>query len=188
MSMRPIWVVSLVAAAALVLVLARQAVAYEEMYRPTPIGEVEVRELPARLALAAVAEGSYFDRDDDMFMTLFRYIQRHDIAMTVPVEAEIDDAEMRFFVGADRPGGATPSDDEVTALSMPPRQVLSVGLRGAYSAATYERGLGILREWLAEHPEYEEAAPPYAVYWNGPYVPSFMRRSEVHIPIAPARP
>ncbi|MEY5012255.1 MAG: hypothetical protein RLZZ253_3394, partial [Verrucomicrobiota bacterium] len=27
---------------------------------------------------------------------------------------------------------------------------------------------------------------PYAVYWNSPFVPGFLKHSEVHIPLTPA--
>jgi hypothetical protein len=26
-------------------------------------------------------------------------------------------------------------------------------------------------------------ADPYAVFWNGPYVPPFMKRFEIHVPV-----
>jgi len=39
--------------------------------------------------------------------------------------------------------------------------------------------------WLAAQPTVEAAGEPYAVYWNAPYVPPFMKRFEVHVPVRP---
>jgi len=40
-----------------------------------------------------------------------------------------------------------------------------------------------LMEWFAKNNKYEQDGPAYGVYWNGPFVPGFLKRSEVHIPI-----
>ena len=37
--------------------------------------------------------------------------------------------------------------------------------------------------WLAKEKKYEIAGDAYAVYWDGPFVLGFFKRSEVHVPI-----
>lgn len=159
--------------------------AYEKLYEATPVGEVQMKQLPARVALAAEAKGNYFNRDNQLFMQLFDYIKKQDIAMTVPVEAEIDKAGMRFFVGSDEAGNPPPNRDPVSVVSLPPRRVLSVGLRGSYNQKRFEKGKAQLEAWLAKNPSWQAADEAYAVYWHGPFMPAPFRRSEVHIPIAP---
>ena len=39
--------------------------------------------------------------------------------------------------------------------------------------------------WLATRPDVEAAGAPYGVYWHAPYVPPFLKRFEVHIPVRP---
>ena len=163
-----------------------RAFTFDRLYEPTPVGQVELKDLPARRALSSRAEGTYFQRDDRLFMNLFDYIKENDIAMTVPVEAEIDDAEMRFFVGDSHRETPLLSQGAVTVGELPARRVVSLGVRGAYTEAAFTRARQQLQGWLAEHPQWRAIAPPYAVYWNGPYVPSPLRRSEVHIPIVAA--
>ena len=34
----------------------------------------------------------------------------------------------------------------------------------------------------------EAAGEPYGVYWNAPYVPFFLKRFEVHVPVRPKNP
>lgn len=41
----------------------------------------------------------------------------------------------------------------------------------------------MLVQWLDKDNEYELAGEAYAVYWDGPFVLGFFKRSEVHIPI-----
>ena len=165
-----------------------RAFAFDRLYEPTPVGQVEVKDLPARRALSSRAEGTYFQRDNRLFMNLFDYIKENDIAMTVPVEAEIDNAEMRFFVGDGHPEAALQSQGAVTVGELPARQVVSLGVRGAYTEEAFTRARQRLQRWLAQRPQWRAIAPPYAVYWNGPYVPSPLRRSEVHIPIVEGAP
>ena len=85
--------------------------AYQSMYEKTPVGKIKVIELPERLALEAKTDGTYFDKDNGLFRKLFRYISTNDVAMTTPVEADMNPGKMRFFVhisnndwGATNPG------------------------------------------------------------------------------------
>jgi hypothetical protein len=47
----------------------------------------------------------------------------------------------------------------------------------------YDEALGKLRAWLLSHPEAKIIGEPYAVYWNSPFVPFFLKKSEVHLPV-----
>lgn len=49
--------------------------------------------------IAAQKDDSYFDENNALFGNLFRYIRKNDIAMTVPVKAEIDPGRMYFYIG-----------------------------------------------------------------------------------------
>jgi len=164
------------------------AVAYESMYPKTGAGDVELKELPGRRALVAGGSGTYFQTSDGVFMKLFRYIQKHEVSMTVPVEAEIQSNQMRFFAGEDTSGRSLPDDGPVRVQDLQPRKVVSAGLRGAYTREQFDAGVAAARAWLAEPGrEWVEDGEPYAVYWNRPFVPGFLKRAEVHIPVAPRR-
>ena len=43
-----------------------------------------------------------------------------------------------------------------------------------------------LEAWLASQNAWRAAGAPYAVFWNGPFTPWFMKRFEVHVPVEPA--
>jgi len=141
---------------------------------------VQLKTLPARTALEATSEGDYFKGDNDLFMTLFRYIDKNSLAMTVPVESDISEVKMRFFVGQKVDTAALEKTDKVAVRSIPESLVISAGLRGGYNAKTYQRGEQRLDDWLKANPEYQAVGEPFGVFWNGPFVPGFLKRSEVN--------
>ena len=157
----------------------------DEAYPRTPPGVSEIKLLPAaRLMLTDSPEG-YFSSNNQMFGKLFRYIRSNDLPMTAPVEARMQPGVMVFYmdlVSAVR--NDLKSDREVRLQEVPSRLVAALGMRGSYSEENYREGLSSLRDWLKSQNEYEISGEPYAVYWNSPFVPFFLKQSEVHIPIS----
>jgi hypothetical protein len=144
--------------------------AYESMHEKTPIGEIKILELPARIALEASCDDHYFSDNNGLFRKLFGYISKHDLAMTTPVEADISPGKMRFFVGEQDAEKPRPNTSAVT-------------VRGSYSEENFTENKTALLNWLKENPDYEQADSAYAVYWDGPFIPWFLKRSEIHLPI-----
>jgi hypothetical protein len=105
--------------------------------------------------------------------------------MTVPVEAQIDEAAMYFWVAPDEVPKVTGPAGGVEVIRMPARQVAARGDRGGYSAANFAQTRDELLAWLAVQPGVEAAGPAYAIYWNGPFTPWLLKRSEVHVPVRP---
>ena len=168
-----------------ILGLAQIRFGYDSTFDRTKPGETEVKEIPDSLALEASSGGDYFDgrNDDNTFMKLFRYIQRNEIKMTVPVEVDVDEGNMRFFVGKDSKDREHEDSKDVTVAARPARLVVSTGLRGGYSEKRFEKGKERLEAWLDGQTEYRSAGEPVAVYWNGPFTPGFLKQSEVYIPV-----
>ena len=169
----------------LLLVLAGCAMfaQYESNYPRTNPGSVEIKTLPGATILATRASGGYFDAANPLFGRLFGYLRRHDVKMTVPVEADVGAAEMRFFVGSADLDRGLPSEGDVRVEERPARLVLAAGVRGGYNRRTYDKALAAARKWLDAHPEHEAAGEPAMVYWNSPFVPAFLKKSELHIPL-----
>jgi len=167
------------------LAAANEAMAYDSAYPKTPAGEVQIRTLPGGRWLTTATDGGYFDRSGTLFRRLFNYIKARDVSMTVPVEGAVKRAEMRFFADIDA-SGSLPSTDTVQVVDVPPRQVASIGDRGAYSESNINEALRRLEAWLDAQDQWAAAGEPYAVFWNGPFTPWFMKRFEVHIPVETA--
>lgn len=160
---------------------------YERAYEKTPVGSIEVRELPAGRWITTETEGRYFERSDGLFKRLFDYIKAHDISMTVPVQGGLTQAEMRFYLGED--AASVPAETEVVrVVDEPARWVASIGARGAYTEANLNEAKQQLVAWLDRKPEWRADGEPYAVFWNGPFTPWFIKRFEVHVPIQPVSP
>jgi len=159
------------------------AMAAEQAFPPTAPGVTEVKTLPAGVLLKSAGRGNYFEQADGLFMPLFRYISRHNISMTTPVEARIDDAAMYFWVAESQRDKVAGSEGAVEVLRIPERRVASLGARGGYSRGNFEKTRDALLAWIARQPDLEVVGEPYAVYWHGPFTPWFAKRSVVHVPV-----
>jgi effector-binding domain-containing protein len=161
--------------------------ATENAFPPTAPGIAEFKTLPAGMLLKSSGKGSYFDGANGLFRPLFRYISTHKIAMTTPVEAQIDRAAMFFWVAPSEQAKVAGSDAEVEVVNVPERRVASLGATGGYSRENFEKTRDQLLAWLAKQPGVEAAGEPYAVYWNGPFTLWFAKHSEVHVPVRARR-
>jgi hypothetical protein len=157
--------------------------ATEQAFPPTAPGVMEVKTLPAGVLLKSTGKGNYFEQSDGLFMPLFRYISRHDIAMTTPVEARIEDAAMYFWVAESQHAKVSGSEGAVEVQRIPERRVASLGAKGRYSRGNFEKNRDTLLAWIASQADIEAAGDAYAVFWHGPFTPWFAKRSEVHVPI-----
>jgi glutathione peroxidase len=158
---------------------------YESIYPRTPVGTIEIKKLPARTTLIASAPGDAFKDRNATFRKLFNYINQNQISMSVPVAASASTNEMIFFAGLGAQPQALPASGDVRVKTLPETTVASIGLRGGYSRSNYDEGLKRLNVWLAGQTEWRAQGEPYAVYWNSPFVPWFLRKSEIHQPLAP---
>jgi peptide methionine sulfoxide reductase msrA/msrB len=157
--------------------------ATESIYPRTSPGACEIKEIPAATCLQAVGDKPYFGTENGLFMRLFSFIRDNRVAMTVPVEAEVEPGTMRFYLGREDRGRDLKGTPTVTVEAREARTVASCGVRGAYTPETYRRTLAALREWLGTQPQWEAAGDPYMVFWNSPFMPGFLKVSEVHIPL-----
>ena len=155
-----------------------------EMYPMTEPDVIEIKTIPASRILVAEADGSYFDESGQLFGRLFDYIKGHNVPMTAPVEGSLDeDARMIFYVGPQVEDEGLDDEGKVRVLKIPERNVASIGARGSYKEKNVRKYMLQLQAWLDENPEYEAVGPAYSVYWNPPFIPWFLKRFEVHIPV-----
>jgi effector-binding domain-containing protein len=162
--------------------------AVSEAYPRTAPGDLELKTLPAARWMRTESSTDYFAADNGLFMKLFRYIDSNKIPMTAPVEAGIKPGTMVFYMDeASAKRADLAETPQVKLASVPERRVAAIGIRGSYSRENYEEALTDLKAWLAKRTDVKSAGEPYAVYWNSPFVPFFLKQSEVHIPVAPTK-
>jgi effector-binding domain-containing protein len=162
--------------------------AVSEAYPRTAPGDLELKTLPAARWMRTESSTDYFAADNGLFMKLFRYIDSNKIPMTAPVEAGIKPGTMVFYMDdASAKRADLAETSQVKLSSVPERRVAAIGIRGSYSRENYEEALIELKAWLAKRTDVKAAGEPYAVYWNSPFMPFFLKQSEVHIPVAPTK-
>ena len=171
----------IVCAAALVIPTA--GFAYEKAFEATDPGTIEIKKIPQRTLIVARRPENYFEGNNALFGQLFRYIQNHDVSMTVPVKAEIDPGRMYFYIGTEDLKKDLKNSGSVEVITEPELQVISMGVRGGYTEKNFEQARSELFGQLAANKGWKKSGEAYAIFWNGPMVPAFMKKFEVHIPV-----
>ena len=166
-----------------VIFVSRNIYFVESAFKKTPAGKIEVKTIPESSVLISEVEGNYYNTRNLLFRRLFNYIQDNKVAMTVPVEAAIDRSSMKFYLGSKDRKKDLPEGMNVRVETVPGRMVLSIGIRGAYSKENFDKALARLESRLNENKEYVRGGEAYGVFWDAPFIPWFLKRSEVHIPV-----
>ncbi|VGO19804.1 heme-binding protein [Pontiella sulfatireligans] len=157
--------------------------AYEKAFTATAPGTTEIKSIPERTLIVAERGENYFEGNNALFGKLFRYIKDNDVSMTVPVKADINPGKMYFYVGTKDLAKNLKKTGSVEVITEPRRTVLSAGVRGGYSENNFEEAREKLFDCLAVSKEWKKSGDAYAIFWNGPYVPDFMKTFEVHVPV-----
>jgi hypothetical protein len=162
---------------------------------PTPPGAIDLKSYPPARLAEVTGTGDPDRGMNRAFWPLFNHIKRHGIAMTSPVEVnyqtEAGSGEeparswsMAFLYrrpDMNRPGVEGP----VTVRDVRPVTVVAVGLKGDYSTALVERGMGMIEDWLASNPGWRPSGSWRALYYNGPTFAFWNKWAEVQLPVEP---
>jgi hypothetical protein len=160
---------------------------------PTTHGNIEVKQYPAYRSGTYTHEGDFRQATSSSFNPLFRHISSNNISMTAPVEARypistIDQpvqkgtAKVSFLYNNNQVNPQQVSQD-IRVEDHPSMLVVSLGVQGGYSYESYQENVAKLKQWLANHLEYEVAGEPREFLYDSPYTPAPLKRREVQIPI-----
>ncbi len=165
---------------------------------PTPTGKIEVKHYPAYRSGTVTYDGQLSQATNAAFEPLYRHISSNNIAMTAPVETryplitwqegregkpdERGQAEVSFLY---RSTDIHPQQiaQGIKVEDHAPMMVVSIGLQGPYTYGSYQQNLEQLRAWLVQHPSYTVAGLPRRFFYDSPFIPDALKRSEVQIPI-----
>lgn len=161
---------------------------------PSPDGEIEIKQYPEYRAATVQTPGNLDSAPSRGFNPLFNHISSNDISMTAPVETRYPATTLE---GSPTPeGDATVSflyrsldivpqevAQDIQIEDMPPMMVVSIGTRGRYDLETYQTSIQQLQAWLAAHPDYQVVGPPRRFFYDGPFLPDALKRSDVQIPV-----
>jgi effector-binding domain-containing protein len=184
------------------------AVATEEVkYRVLESsGDFELRQYESSLGAETTVEGDFHEVGNEGFRRLFDYIsgknrKKQSIPMTAPVsqEASSEKIPMTAPVNQEKVGGAwritflmpsaftmetlpEPLDSRVKLVKIPGRLMAALSYSGTWSRERYEEKEKRLKELIRQRGLKIEGEPVFARY-NPPFMPWFLRRNEVLIPV-----
>lgn len=178
---------------------------------PTPPGAIDLKRYPSVRRAEVTGTTRPEQGRNSAFWPLFRHIESRGIAMTSPVEMDYHGESFDRPASDELPEGrreqpwtmsflyrtfddgpadpqtdAPPADDgrrRVIVRDTQPVTMLSIGVRGDYSAPNRRRALEQLEAWLAENPEWVRVGDPRALYYNDPFVNPMWKWAEVQIPV-----
>ncbi|UCD74263.1 MAG: heme-binding protein [Phycisphaerales bacterium] len=162
---------------------------------PTPPAVIELKKYP-KVRRAEFTQTGNPDRGRNRaFWPLFKHIKSRDIAMTSPVELDVEgwDAGTGFqivdprwtmsFLYRSPDLGPVGDDGSVRVTDAEPITVLSIGVRGAYTMDRLNAAAAELAAWLEQQDEWQIAGDVRALLYNGPYVASRNKWAEVQVPV-----
>ncbi|MDZ7665508.1 MAG: heme-binding protein [Desulfotignum sp.] len=193
---------------ALIVIGAINAMAIEEaeytvIKKDTPF---EIRDYAAHIIAETVVEGNLKEAGNIAFKKLFRYISgdnrsRDKVSMTAPVSQKPEGEKIKmtapvaqqrdkesWVVSFMMPSSFTietlpePEDIEITLRQVPARRVAAIRYSGFWSEKGYLRHKAELESWINRMGFTVVGVPIWARY-NPPFMPWFLRRNEVLIPI-----
>jgi effector-binding domain-containing protein len=168
--------------------------------------EFELRDYPAYVVAETVVGATMEDAGNKAFRRLFGYISgknrsREKIAMTAPVSQEpaSEKIAMTAPVGQQRTEGGwavsftmpisytlkalpVPEDPDVKLRQVPARRMASVWYSGTWSENRYLRYRQELELWI-ERNGFRILGEPVWARYNPPFMPWFLRRNEILIPV-----
>jgi len=168
-------------------------------------GSFEVRDYAPYLLAETFVNGDFEDAGSIAFRRLFRYISGDNrsqtkIAMTAPVSQEPSEKiDMTAPVGQQKSGGQwvvsfmmpasysmgdlpVPDNPQVTLRQVPARRMATVRYSGFWSENNFQKNKLKLNSWIQKEGLTVSGEAIWARY-NAPFVPWFMRRNEILIPV-----
>jgi SOUL heme-binding protein len=195
-------------AVAIIIIVAMDAMATEEAKYEVlkKDNKFEIRDYAPHILAETVVKGDVEDAGNKAFKRLFRYISgdnrsRKKVAMTAPVSQQPmgEKIKMTAPVGQQRvkeswavsfmmPASYTletlpvPEDPKITLRQVPARRMAAIRYSGFWSKKGYLRYKLELASWIHEKGLTIVGDPIWARY-NPPFIPWFLRRNEILIPV-----
>ena len=173
-------------------------------------GNFELRHYEPHIVAETIVEGDFDTAGNEGFRRLFKYIsgenrKKLSISMTTPVSQEItsEKISMTAPVNLKQTGGTwsvtfampakytidtlpEPNDDRIVLREIPEQPVAVIRYSGTWSRARYEKHKEILVRMLNQK-NLQHAGDYIFARYNPPFMPWFLRRNEVLVPVISPR-
>ncbi|MEE4144958.1 MAG: heme-binding protein [Halieaceae bacterium] len=168
--------------------------------------EYELRKYEPHILAETIVDTSFEDAGNEAFNRLFKYIsgnnkRKQEVAMTAPVGQALSSQEVqmtspvsqerqdgKWAVSFMMPGSFTlettpePMDSSVKIRRVPARYVAAISYSGFWSEKNYSLNLEKLWSWIQER-AYRPVGEPVWARYNPPFMPWFLRRNEILVPV-----
>jgi hypothetical protein len=153
--------------------------------------DFEIRQYEPQIVAETFVVGGLEEVGDEGFRRLYGYIsgdnqKKQSISMTAPVGQEQKDNRWRitFLMPAEYTLETlpVPTDSRVKLVQDPGRLMAAIRYSGTWSEAGYEENKALLEEFIEKRGLIKAGEPVWARY-DPPFMPWFLRRNEVMIPI-----
>lgn len=157
-------------------------------------GRFEIRQYPAQIVAETLVEGGFEEVGGTGFKRLFAYIsadgrEGKKIAMTSPVTQQRSGNgwAIHFYMPATYRLAQLPPPQaaSIQLKQIPARRLAAVRYAGFWNQEGYDKHKAKLQQWLRRQGINVTGEAIWARY-NAPFVPWFMRRNEVWLPVAEA--
>lgn len=187
---------------------ANSAMATEEaVYEVVKVEDsFEVRDYAPHILAETFVNGDFDEAGNNAFRRLFRYISGENrsqtkISMTAPVSQQSGEKiDMTTPVGQQKSGDQwvvsfmmpesydmgtlpVPDDPLVTLRQVPARRMATIRYSGRWSEKNYQKNKLKLDAWI-EKEDLSVIGEPIWARYNAPFVPWFMRRNEIIVPVS----
>jgi len=173
--------------------------------------DFELRHYEPYIVAETLVEGDFSEVGNEGFRRLFAYISgnnrsRQSIAMTAPVSQVADSEKIAMTAPVNQqeqdgkwritftmPAQYTlatlpePLDQRVVLRQVPGKLMAALKYSGTWSRSRYEEKKALLEKALQEHDLMPLGEPVFARY-NPPFMPWFLRRNEVLMPVERVMP
>lgn len=168
--------------------------------------KLEIREYAPAIIAEVIVYDDFENASGAAFRKLFNYISgentgREKIAMTAPVaqKPQPEKIAMTAPVGQRKSGQGwavsfmmpasytmdtlpVPDDPSVVLREIPAYRAAAIRYSGRWTEKAYQEQYALLQEWI-EAKNLEVTGEPVWARYNAPFIPWFMRRNEILIPI-----
>ena len=94
--------------------------------------------IPESKVMVSDGEGNYYRTGNySLFRRLFNYISENNVAMTTPVEARIENAQIKSYVGTKNKVKALQDQGDVRIVTVPQRTVVNTRRQGRSSGRQF---------------------------------------------------
>ncbi len=169
-------------------------------------GKFELRKYEPHILAETIVDEQFEEAGNAAFQRLFRYIrgnnkQEQEVSMTSPVGQEPagqkiamtspvgqQEQDGNWVVSFMLPASFTlentpaPLDPRISIREVPARHVAAVRYSGFWSEKNYRKHLEQLQNWIATQGLTPAGEPHWARY-DPPFMPWFLRRNEILIPV-----